>query len=117
MSIRVAINGFGRVGRALMRSAHESGAGIEIVAINDVTDAATLAALLRHDSVYRAFPERSAPARARSPSTGGRSPFSRKQIRHGCHGRTSGCRSRSSPPAASAPVRRRASTSPRARTR
>ncbi len=56
MSIRVAINGFGRVGRALLRSAHQSGAGIEIVAINDVTDAETLAALLRHDSVYRAFP-------------------------------------------------------------
>ncbi len=56
MSIRVAINGFGRVGRALLRSAHQSGAGIEIVAINDVTDAATLAALLRHDSVYGRFP-------------------------------------------------------------
>ena len=56
MSTRVAINGFGRVGRALLRSAHESEAGIEIVAINDVTDAATLAALLRHDSVYGRFP-------------------------------------------------------------
>ena len=56
VSTRVAINGFGRVGRALLRSAHESAAGIEIVAINDVTDAATLAALLRHDSVYGRFP-------------------------------------------------------------
>ena len=56
MPTRVAVNGFGRVGRALLRSAHESEAGIEIVAINDVTDAATLAALLRHDSVYGRFP-------------------------------------------------------------
>jgi glyceraldehyde 3-phosphate dehydrogenase len=56
MSVRVAINGFGRIGRALLRSAHERGADIEIVAINDVADAATLAALLRHDSVYGRFP-------------------------------------------------------------
>jgi glyceraldehyde 3-phosphate dehydrogenase len=56
MSVRVAINGFGRVGRALLRSAHERDAAIEIVAINDITDVATLAALLRHDSVYGRFP-------------------------------------------------------------
>jgi glyceraldehyde 3-phosphate dehydrogenase len=56
MSVRVGINGFGRIGRALLRSAHERGADIEIVAVNDVADAATLAALLRHDSVYGRFP-------------------------------------------------------------
>ena len=56
MSVRVAINGFGRVGRALLRSAHQSWAEIEIVAVNDLTDAATLAALLHHDSVYGRFP-------------------------------------------------------------
>ena len=56
MSVRVAINGFGRVGRALLRSAHERDAAIEIVAINDIADTATLAALLRHDSVYGRFP-------------------------------------------------------------
>ena len=56
MPTRVAVNGFGRVGRALLRSAHESGAAIEIAAINDVADATTLAALLRHDSVYGRFP-------------------------------------------------------------
>ena len=56
MSVRVAINGFGRIGRALLRSAHQQEADIEIVAINDVADAATLAALLRHDSVYGRFP-------------------------------------------------------------
>jgi glyceraldehyde 3-phosphate dehydrogenase len=56
MPIRVAINGFGRVGRSVLRISHETGADLEIVAINDLTDAATLAHLLRHDSVYGAFP-------------------------------------------------------------
>jgi glyceraldehyde 3-phosphate dehydrogenase len=56
MPIRTAINGFGRVGRSVARIAHERGGDIEIVAINDLTDAATLAQLLRRDSVYGAFP-------------------------------------------------------------
>ena len=56
MPTRVAINGFGRVGRSVLRIAHEQDADIEIVAINDLTDAGTLAHLLRHDSVYGAFP-------------------------------------------------------------
>jgi glyceraldehyde 3-phosphate dehydrogenase len=56
MSVRVAINGFGRIGRGFVRSAHERGADVEVVAVNDVTDAATLVALLRHDSVYGRFP-------------------------------------------------------------
>jgi glyceraldehyde 3-phosphate dehydrogenase len=56
MSVRVGINGFGRIGRAMLRSAHNSGADVEIVAVNDVADAATLTALLRHDSVYGRFP-------------------------------------------------------------
>jgi glyceraldehyde 3-phosphate dehydrogenase len=55
MSTRVAINGFGRVGRAAFRSAHESGADIEWAAVNDLADPATLAHLLRHDSVYGPF--------------------------------------------------------------
>ncbi len=57
MPTRVAINGFGRVGRSVLRIAHEQGADLEIVAINDLTDAATRAHLLRHDSVYGAFPD------------------------------------------------------------
>ncbi|HVW19152.1 MAG TPA: type I glyceraldehyde-3-phosphate dehydrogenase [Solirubrobacteraceae bacterium] len=55
MPARVAINGFGRIGRAFLRGAHERGADVEVVAINDVTDAATLGALLAGDSVYGAF--------------------------------------------------------------
>ena len=56
MKTRVAINGFGRVGRAAFRAAYEGGSPIEWVAINDLADAATLAHLLRHDSVYGPFP-------------------------------------------------------------
>lgn len=56
MSTAVAINGFGRVGRAAFRSAYENGADVEWVAVNDLADVATLAHLLRHDSVYGPFP-------------------------------------------------------------
>jgi glyceraldehyde 3-phosphate dehydrogenase len=56
MPTRVAINGFGRIGRAVVRSAYERGADIEIVAVNDIADPATLAHLLAYDSVYGRFP-------------------------------------------------------------
>jgi glyceraldehyde 3-phosphate dehydrogenase len=56
MSTRVAINGFGRVGRSVLRAAHKQDAPFEIVAVNDITDAATLAHLLRYDSVFGPFP-------------------------------------------------------------
>ena len=56
MSIRVAINGFGRTGRCALRAAHEREAGIEIVAVNDLTDPRTLGQLLLHDSVFGRFP-------------------------------------------------------------
>jgi glyceraldehyde 3-phosphate dehydrogenase len=56
MSARVAINGFGRVGRCVLRAAREYDSDIEIVAINDVIDPPTMAQLLRYDSVYGRFP-------------------------------------------------------------
>jgi glyceraldehyde 3-phosphate dehydrogenase len=56
MAVRVAINGFGRTGRAAFRAAYEREADIELVAINDVADPAMLAQLLRHDTVYGPFP-------------------------------------------------------------
>jgi len=56
MSTRVAINGFGRVGRSVLRAAYAQTAPIEIVAVNDVTEPAVLAHLLRYDSVYGPFP-------------------------------------------------------------
>jgi glyceraldehyde 3-phosphate dehydrogenase (phosphorylating) len=56
MPTRVAINGFGRIGRSLLRAAYERGADLEIVAINDVADPDTLAQLLAFDSVFGRFP-------------------------------------------------------------
>ena len=56
MTVRVAINGFGRVGRSVLRAAHEQDAAIEFVAVNDVADADTLAHLLKYDSVFGHFP-------------------------------------------------------------
>ncbi len=55
MAVRVGINGFGRIGRNVFRAAHESDADIEVVAVNDITDAGTLAHLLKYDSVYGPF--------------------------------------------------------------
>jgi glyceraldehyde 3-phosphate dehydrogenase (phosphorylating) len=56
MPVRVAINGFGRIGRTMFRAAREQGADIEWVAINDIITPADVALLLRHDSVYGRFP-------------------------------------------------------------
>ena len=56
MPVRVAINGFGRVGRCFLRSAYEQDANIEVVAINDLVEAPTLAHLLQYDSVFGRFP-------------------------------------------------------------
>ncbi len=57
MSIRVAINGFGRIGRNVLRSAKQSKVeGIEFVAVNDLTDTATLGHLLKYDSVHGRYP-------------------------------------------------------------
>ena len=50
MAVRVGINGFGRIGRNFFRAQHELGADLEIVALNDLGDAKTMAHLLRYDS-------------------------------------------------------------------
>ncbi len=54
MPIKVGINGFGRIGRNMLRAS--GGSGIEFVAVNDITDARTLAHLLKYDSVLGVFP-------------------------------------------------------------
>jgi glyceraldehyde 3-phosphate dehydrogenase len=56
MPVRVGINGFGRIGRNVFRAAHEAGADVDWVAVNDITDTKTLAHLLKYDSVYGPFP-------------------------------------------------------------
>ena len=56
MPIRVAINGFGRIGRNVLRAVHQSDdSGVEIVALNDLTDNNMLAHLLKYDSVHGIF--------------------------------------------------------------
>jgi glyceraldehyde 3-phosphate dehydrogenase len=56
MGVRVAINGFGRIGRNVFRAAAKAEADFEIVAVNDLTDAATLAHLLKYDSIHGIYP-------------------------------------------------------------
>jgi glyceraldehyde 3-phosphate dehydrogenase len=57
MTVRLAINGFGRIGRNVLRAIHESGReDVEVVGINDLGPVATNAWLLEHDSVHGAFP-------------------------------------------------------------
>jgi glyceraldehyde 3-phosphate dehydrogenase (phosphorylating) len=58
MSVRVAINGLGRTGRSFLRSAYAQQADIELVAVNDLADVATIAHLLKYDSVAGRFPGR-----------------------------------------------------------
>jgi glyceraldehyde 3-phosphate dehydrogenase len=54
--MKVAINGFGRIGRNFFRAAKQNGAEFDMVAVNDLTDAETLAHLLRYDSVHGRYP-------------------------------------------------------------
>jgi glyceraldehyde 3-phosphate dehydrogenase len=56
MSVRVGINGFGRIGRNVFRAAQAAEADIDWVAVNDLTDNATLAHLLRYDSILGPYP-------------------------------------------------------------
>ncbi|MFC0504642.1 type I glyceraldehyde-3-phosphate dehydrogenase [Micromonospora costi] len=56
MTIRVGINGFGRIGRNFFRAVLASGADVEVVAVNDLTDNATLAHLVKYDSILGRLP-------------------------------------------------------------
>jgi glyceraldehyde 3-phosphate dehydrogenase len=54
--VKVGINGFGRIGRNLLRAAYEADADLEFLAVNDVADTKTLGHLLKYDSMYGRFP-------------------------------------------------------------
>src|SRR5215470_1607355 len=56
MSVRVGINGFGRIGRNVLRAGLAKETDIEWVAVNDITDNATLAHLFKYDSILGPFP-------------------------------------------------------------
>jgi len=55
MTVKIGVNGFGRIGRNFLRAAKDKGADIEFVAVNDITDARTLAHLLKYDSIFGRF--------------------------------------------------------------
>jgi glyceraldehyde 3-phosphate dehydrogenase len=71
MTVRVGINGFGRIGRNLYRAVAASGADIEIVGVNDLTDNVTLAHLLKYDSILGRL-DADVETTAESISVGGR---------------------------------------------
>ena len=56
MSVRVGINGFGRIGRQSLKALIERAPDVEVVAVNDIVDVPTNALLFKHDSTYGAFP-------------------------------------------------------------
>jgi glyceraldehyde 3-phosphate dehydrogenase len=56
MGTKVGINGFGRIGRVIFRAAQRLGVDMDFIAVNDLTDARTLAHLLKYDSVHGSFP-------------------------------------------------------------
>jgi glyceraldehyde 3-phosphate dehydrogenase len=56
MAARIAINGFGRIGRMVLRAILQTNKNLEVVAVNDLTDPKTLAHLFKYDSVHRRFP-------------------------------------------------------------
>ena len=55
MTVKIGVNGFGRIGRNFFRAAKQGGADLDFVAVNDITDAATLAHLLKYDSVMGTY--------------------------------------------------------------
>ena len=56
MTVKVGINGFGRIGRNYFRALLASGADVQVVGVNDLTDNKTLAHLLKYDSILGTFP-------------------------------------------------------------
>ena len=56
MTVKVGINGFGRIGRQSLKALIERSPDVEVVAVNDLVDVATNALLFKHDSTYGAYP-------------------------------------------------------------
>jgi glyceraldehyde 3-phosphate dehydrogenase len=55
MTVKIGVNGFGRIGRNFFRAVHQRGADVDFVGVNDITDAGTLAHLLKYDSVLGTY--------------------------------------------------------------
>src|SRR5918992_1094393 len=67
MTVRIGINGFGRIGRNFFRAIRQRGANLDVVAVNDITDSRTLAHLLRDDSIFGKLEQE---GRASAPAKG-----------------------------------------------
>ncbi len=102
MTIRVGINGFGRIGRNFFRAAKQAGADIDFVAVNDLGSIDTMAHLLKYDSVLGRFPDKvTATKSTASRSTATSSRCSASATRPTCRGATSASTWSSSRPASS----------------
>ena len=87
MAVKVGINGFGRIGRNILRAARQQDADIEFVAVNDITTPATLAHLLKYDTILGRFPGTvSVDGETRSSSTASPSRSSPSASRATCPG-------------------------------
>ena len=101
MTVRIGINGFGRIGRLVVRAAQRQGADVEVVGINDLTDAKTLGHLFKYDSVHGVYPGTSRSKRTRSSSTASAPASSPRPTPPSCPGATWAPTSSSSPRASS----------------
>lgn len=99
MGVKVGINGFGRIGRNFYRALRASGADIQIVGINDLTDTKTLAHLLKYDSILGRLGVEVLAAEDAIVVDGTTIPVFAERIRLPCRGRKSGRISSSSRPA------------------
>jgi hypothetical protein len=91
MSVKVAINGYGRIGRNVLRALYEAkrNGEIQIVAVNDLGDAATNAHLTQYDTAHGRFPVKSVSMAVISSSTATASRSVPNAIRPSCHGPSS----------------------------
>ena len=109
MPIKVGINGFGRIGRNIMRTALDD-KDIEFVAVNDITDAKTLAHLLKYDSILGNLPHTITHTDDTITVDGKSFKVFKRRIRRRLTGQAWARRSWSSPPGSSRRARERAST-------
>ena len=100
MAVKVGINGFGRIGRNVLRTALAD-KNLDFVAVNDLTDPKTLAHLLKYDSILGNLPNKITAGPTAFRSTAKLSRSSRKRIPPPCLGIPSALRSSSNPPDAS----------------
>ena len=112
MAVRVAINGFGRIGRLVLRAAYEhKHTEIEVVGVNDLGPVETNAHLLRYDSIHGRFPGEVTTGDNWMDIGRGKIRVTAERIRPSCLGASSGSMSRSNAPASSPSARRQQSTS------